>query len=201
MYLPRPFVLASLPFLTYCASPPNIGQLATDLPGLNRYITTHNAAGKAVIQSSAPAQWLPLANNTAAFDVVYTTSTFPVNMKNDADILAHSQLYSKGPVPLALPGGTVCRIIDLAPGSVPLMHRTQSLDYGVVLEGDVEMQLDGGEKKSLGRGDVAVMRGTEHAWKNTGKGWCRIFFVLVGAEKVDIGGRLLEEDVPPIAGL
>ena len=66
-------------------------------------------------------------------------------------------------------GGTVCRIVDFGPNTQPVMHRTQSLDYGVVLEGEVEMQLDSGESRILKRGDVAVQRGTNHAWKNVTK--------------------------------
>jgi len=46
------------------------------------------------------------------------------------------------------------------------MHRTVSLDYGIVLEGDVELVLDSGEKRAMKQGDVAIQRGTNHAWRN-----------------------------------
>lgn len=59
------------------------------------------------------------------------------------------------------------------------MHRTQSLDYGVVIEGEVEMVLDDGVSTVMGRGDVAVQRGTSHGWRNVSKTeWARMFFVL-----------------------
>ena len=76
------------------------------------------------------------------------------------------------------------------------MHRTQSLDYGVVLEGEMEMILDSGEKRIMGRGDLAVQRGTNHAWRNTSDTqWARMFFVLQAAEKVMVDGKELGEDL------
>lgn len=76
------------------------------------------------------------------------------------------------------------------------MHRTQSLDYGIVLEGEVEMWLDDGTKQVMRRGDVAVQRGTSHGWRNTSETeWCRMFFVLQDCQKVEVGGKSLGEDV------
>lgn len=71
------------------------------------------------------------------------------------------------------------------------MHRTQSLDYGLVVEGEVEMELDDGVKVTLRRGDVAVQRGTIHGWRNVSPngGWARMFFVLQDlGGKVQVGG-------------
>ncbi len=76
------------------------------------------------------------------------------------------------------------------------MHRTQSLDYGIVLEGEVEMWLDDGTKQVMRRGDVAVQRGTSHGWRNTSATeWGRMFFVLQECERVEVGGKSLGEDV------
>ena len=76
------------------------------------------------------------------------------------------------------------------------MHRTQSLDYGIVLEGEVEMWLDDGTKQVMRRGDVAVQRGTSHGWRNTSETeWGRMFFVLQDCGKVEVGGKELGEDV------
>lgn len=76
------------------------------------------------------------------------------------------------------------------------MHRTQSLDYGVVLEGEIEMELDGGEITLLKRGDVAVQRGTMHAWRNPSKkDWARMLFVLQDCEPLVVGGEKLMEEL------
>lgn len=62
------------------------------------------------------------------------------------------------------------------------MHKTVSLDYGVVLEGPVELVLDSGETQMMYRGDVCVQRATNHAWRNPNDHWARMMYVLVAAE-------------------
>ena len=77
------------------------------------------------------------------------------------------------------------------------MHRTESIDYGVVLEGTIELVLDSGETRVMRRGDVCVQRGTMHAWKNISQNneWARMMFVLVSADKVVVGGKELAESL------
>lgn len=60
----------------------------------------------------------------------------------------------------------------------PLMHRTESIDYGIVLEGEITLILDN-QETVVRAGDIVVQRGTNHAWANRGKGVCRIAFILV----------------------
>ena len=179
--------------------PQNETQVSTGLPGLHRHITGHDQNGKAIVHASDPALWSPLFNNAMAFNVGYTTSQFPPQMSGDADVTAHQKVMSQGNIGLTNPNGTVCRFVDFGPGSIapePLMHRTQSLDYGVVIEGEVEMILDSGETRIMGRGDLAVQRGTNHAWRNTSDTeWARMMFVLQASEKVMVNGKELGEDV------
>lgn len=182
-------------------SPPtmatNTNQIST-LPQPIRYVTTHDeATGKAIVQSAEPAQWSALDNNEMGFSVPFTTSQWPISMTNDTDIKQHDQLMDSGKLGLVNPGGSVFRIVDFAPGGQPLMHRTVSLDYGVIIEGEIEMQLDSGEKRRLKRGDVTVQRGTMHAWRNVSdKEWARMMFVLLSSEQVEVGGKKLEENLP-----
>lgn len=75
------------------------------------------------------------------------------------------------------------------------MHRTTSLDYGVVLEGLLECHLDSGEVKRMERGDVCVQRATNHAWKNVGEGWARMMFVLLPSEAPVVGEKTLGTDL------
>ena len=70
----------------------------------------------------------------------------------------------------------------------PLMHRTQSIDYGIVIEGEMTLVLDA-EETRLRRGDVVIQRGTNHAWANRSDRTCRMLFVLVdGKFDADILG-------------
>lgn len=173
----------------------NPGQISP-LRGVTRHITGHDASGNAVIQSSSPGQWRLYEENAMAFNVVYTTSQFPADLNNDADLRAHENVMQSGQLGLVNPHGTVCRIVDFAPNSRALVHRTQSLDYGIVLEGEIEMVLDVGDPVFMKRGDVAVQRATMHGWRNPSEtGWARMVFVLQDCQKLTIGGKEMKEDL------
>jgi hypothetical protein len=96
------------------------------------------------------------------FNQIYT-NPFPADLSNDADIAFHDEKISSGNLGLVAKSGTVCRMVDFSPEYVCLMHRTQSLDFGIVVEGEVDMLLDDGSSTRLKRGDVAVQRATMHA--------------------------------------
>jgi quercetin dioxygenase-like cupin family protein len=82
------------------------------------------------------------------------------------------------------------------------MHRTVSLDYGIVLEGEVELILDSGEKRVMQRGDIAVQRGTMHAWRNMSKDkWARMIYVLTSSKPLEVGGQNLGEDLETMKGV
>lgn len=128
------------------------------------------------------------------FMLLYTTDTFPMVMKDDRDIQKYNSYISNAPA-LTISGGTVLRTVDFAPGYISPMHRTVSCDFGVVLEGEVELVLDSGEARVMKRGDVAVQRGTNHAWRNTSETeWARMIYVLQAAEPVKIQNKPLAED-------
>lgn len=77
-----------------------------------------------------------------------------------------------------------------------VMHRTQSLDFGIVVEGEVEMMLDDGSRTRLGRGDIAVQRATMHAWRNPSPdSWARMVFVLQDTKPLVVGGQRLGEEL------
>lgn len=156
-------------------------------------VTTHREDGNAIIHSAENVKWQGLRNDSVVFNLQYTTSEFPSQMNNEIDIEDHAKVVEAGPG-LVNKGGSVCRTVDFSPDNEPIMHRTKSLDYGVVLEGEMEMILDSGESKILKRGDVAVQRGTNHAWKNTSKTeWARMMFVLLDSVPLYVGGVEMTE--------
>lgn len=79
----------------------------------------------------------------------------PVYMTSDADIAAHSAQVASPPV-VVVPGGTAAMFVDIKPGASTAMHRTVSLDYGTVIEGEVELELDDGEVRRVRKGDLVV---------------------------------------------
>ena len=96
---------------------------------------------------------------------------------------------------ITVKNGTVCRMIDFAPGGVSPMHRVQSLDYAVVIEGVFKMVLDSGEERIMQRGDIAVQRSTSHRWINvTGNGLlpARILFVLLDVKDLNVAGTKVD---------
>ena len=190
------FLLSTRKFSLGFSMAESVGPL-NNLPEVKTYLTGHDEkTGKANIQSARPAHWQSYENDLMGFNVVYTTSEFPASLAENRDIASHDKLMSSGKLGLVNRNGTVCRHVDFAPGLRPIMHRTQSLDYGIVLEGTIEMVLDSGETQVMHRGDVAVQRATMHAWRNPSKTeWCRMIFVLQDCEKVVVGGEALKESL------
>jgi quercetin dioxygenase-like cupin family protein len=154
-----------------------------------RIVTGHDRAGHSIILSDDSLEPQPIPSGDAAFQLVWTTPTVPVDMNNGDD----------GPTPagLTLNGGSVIRIVDMLPGRSSPMHRSFSIDYGVVLSGELELELDGGETVALSAGDIVVQRGTTHLWRNPSSDRvCRIAFVLIEAKPIVVDGRVLEEVHP-----
>ena len=174
--------------------PPTEGQLSKELPGITAFITGHKpSSGDTTIQERRPAVWRPIDNARMGFNEAYTTSEFPANLNNDADIAMYDE-RRKGGMGIVNPRGTVLRYVDFAPGFESMMHRTRSLDYGIVLEGSIELVLDSGEKQLLQRGDCCIQRGTNHAWRNpSDTEWTRVVYILQDCQGVDVGGEKLKE--------
>ena len=88
------------------------------------------------------------------------------------------------------PDGTIFRIVHYEPGVAPRKHRTETIDYAVVISGEIEMHLDDAVVK-LRAGDTLVQQATLHDWVNSGTVPCVIAFVLVPAKPVEMNGKVL----------
>ena len=86
--------------------------------------------------------------------------------------------------------GTIFRIVHYAPGVAPRKHRTETIDYAVVIAGEIDMQLDD-SVVHLRAGDVLVQQATLHDWVNTGAEPCVIAFVLMPAKPAEVSGKVL----------
>ena len=155
----------------------------------NRVVTTHDPAGLSVIHSVDSLTPTPVSPD-AAFSLVWTTAAVPAD--NQSDLTGSDAAAGK-----TLKGGSVLRIVDMMPGKQSPMHRSFSIDYGIVLSGVLELELDGGAVQSLKAGDIVVQRGTNHLWRNPSSDTvCRIAFILIEAAPVVIDGAVLEEIHP-----
>ncbi|GAM86958.1 hypothetical protein ANO11243_049790 [Dothideomycetidae sp. 11243] len=176
--------------------------LDNGLPAINRFITDHDDKAAAVFSEQIPEalEWQELPDG-ARFCLGYATNKFPVPMNEGKDTSVYENYLENKPG-VMIPGGSVLRLVDMRPGALSPMHRTVSLDYGVVLEGEVELVLDSGEVRLMRRGDIAIQRGTNHAWRNASKTeWARMLYVLQEAEPIRIGGKALDEDYGGIPGV
>ena len=160
------------------------------LPPVRRIVTGHDAQGRSVIRSDQSFETQNIPRGDAAFALLWTTATVPADNNDDID----GRDRDAG---LTIHRGSVIRIVDMLPGGASPMHRTNSIDYGIVLAGEVELELDDGVKTLLRQGDVVVQRGTMHLWRNPSEHeTCRIAFVLTEAAPYLHEGAPLEEVQP-----
>ena len=174
-------------------------------PPIHRVVTGHDARGKAIVTSEGG---LPNVVEIAAipgtvFHEVWSTAGTPAPVDNGSDpslgtlmlpppkhgtrirfvdippdtaeFLAHGA--SKMQAAFAEIGDAAASTVQ-AHSPHPLMHRTESVDYGIVIDGELTLVLDDSEV-ALKPGSVVVQRGTNHAWANRSGRVCRMLFVLV----------------------
>lgn len=167
-----------------------------------RIITGHDAAGKAIVVADGAAP------NTKVRQVTGLTSTLLwVSEATPADISSPAETTVREMGVAPPDGGSVLRIVDFPPEAKgadkidnaamkkemgldhggkparhPFMHRTRSIDYAIVLDGEIDMLLDDSEVH-LQAGDVLIQLGTNHAWVNNSDKPCRIAFVLIDAKE------------------
>jgi len=150
---------------------------------IRRVVTGHDAAGKAIVKIDEIAKNVVSSRPGQAATVLWTTQGLPVDNDGQDDQSTRSVSTSEG-------DGTVFRVVCYGPGVTPRNHRTDSIDYAVVIQGEIDMQLDD-SVVHLKAGDLLVQRGTIHNWVNNGKEDCIIAFVLIGARAVTAGGKTL----------
>jgi quercetin dioxygenase-like cupin family protein len=150
---------------------------------IRRVVTGHDANGKACVSIDQQVSNIAPLREGATASVIWTTEGFPVDNDAPGD-------GAERKVATAHPNGTVFRVIEYAPGVTPRNHRTDSIDYAVVLSGEIDMDLDGSEVH-LKAGDVLVQRGTIHNWINRSAEPCVIAFVLIASRPVQTADHTL----------
>ena len=165
-----------------------------------RIVTGHDMSGKAVALFDGTVEAHQRTPGGNAITMLWVTSESPVDVSGSAD---RTSIKVGVPPP---PNGSIFRIVDFPPtkpgtghvdhhkilvgmGIDPATqgymrhattHRTRSIDYAIVLEGEIDMLMDDTEVH-MKAGDVLVQQGTNHAWVNNGSKPCRIAFILIDA--------------------
>jgi quercetin dioxygenase-like cupin family protein len=154
---------------------------------IRRVVTGHNETGRAKVEIDEMATNVISNRPGASSCVVWSTKGFPVDNDGFAD-------PTKASFKTTVDNGTVFRIVRYEPGVTPRNHRTDSIDYAVVISGAIEMELDDGVIVKLKAGDVLVQRGTIHNWVNRGTEPCVVAFVLISAKPVTANGKPLNAE-------
>ncbi|KAH8804714.1 cupin 2 domain-containing protein [Xylogone sp. PMI_703] len=160
----------------------------TTVPAPRAVITSHDSAGTSIIGSDSILPFSqPFGPGTSVFTTAHIAPAVPAS---NTSPLPSSALAG---IPRPPEKGAVFCTTDIAPGGASPMHRTVSLDYCVILKGEIVLKLDGGEEVVLKEGDYIVQRGTMHAWINKSNEWCRVLCIMLAAEKVKReDGKILE---------
>jgi len=171
---------------------------------IRRVVTTVDKDGKAVVLfDGANPHKVVRPNRSVTSRLVWVTDQTPADISGTQDRAA----VEIGIGPPA--GGSVFRVIDIPPTPPdieklgadylhkqigdhapkkglpprhPLMHRTRTIDYAIIMQGEIDMLLDDTEIH-LKAGDVLIQQGTNHAWVNRGTQPCRIAFVLIDSKE------------------
>jgi quercetin dioxygenase-like cupin family protein len=150
---------------------------------IRRVVTSHDDKGKAIVAIDEVSRDVVSFRPGATVANIWSTVGFPVDNNGLKDTAKEISGTTRA-------GGTVFRVIAFAPGVAPRNHRTDSIDYAIVLAGEIDMTLDD-QVVTLRAGDVLVQRGTIHNWINRGAVPCVIAFVLIDAKPVEHDGKPL----------
>ena len=176
-----------------------------------RIVTGHDSAGKAIIQSDAPPTRVQVIGAGPTFYEVWNTRETPASIDRASGEPFEAKLSLAPPkngtrirvldIP---PDAPELSAVDSAQAQAhfaeigaagasthtgsasrhPHMHRTETVDYGIVIEGEITLLVDEGETL-VRAGDIVVQRGTNHAWANRSGRTCRIAFILIDGQFTD----------------
>ncbi|KAH7235875.1 hypothetical protein BKA59DRAFT_516400 [Fusarium tricinctum] len=152
--------------------------------------TTHSKDGTSIFAPETLVEpFQPFGPQGSGFNIFDVRQSVPVDNTDTVQSFANT-------LPRCPPQGTLFCMTQIQPGGKAPMHRTKSLDYAVVLSGEIVLGLDGGEEKTVGQGQIIVQQGVNHSWENRGEVTCQIIFVMIGAETLTReDGTALEETV------
>jgi quercetin dioxygenase-like cupin family protein len=163
---------------------------------VRRIVTGHDANGKAIVQTDERLSGVSRSGRTGIQGCeIWSTNRMPAD-NSDAAEAAQRAGFVKRYNYVGSGQGSVVRITEFAPGSPKFMHRTETVDYAILLSGECDLEMDDGVTVHLTQGDVVVQRGTMHAWVNTGTQPCVFAFILIDAEPASVAGQSLRTHYP-----
>ena len=163
---------------------------------VRRIVTGHNASGKAIVKTD---ERLSAVSRGVGANIsgceIWSTDRMPVDNSAAAGA-AQRAGFVKQYNYVGDGQGTTFRINEFAPGNARFRHRTETLDYAIVLSGEIDLEFDSGEVVHLKPGDVVVQRGTMHTWVNKGSVPAVTAFILIDAKPVEVNGEEMRTVFP-----
>ena len=139
---------------------------------VRRVVTGHNKEGKSLVKSDSAVEAIP-GRPGFSFFPLWATRNLPAELTEEDP--------NTWEIGTSLAGGSVFRLGRYEPGGSARWHRTDSIDYAIVVSGEMWMQLDK-EEVHLKAGDVVIQRGTIHNWVNRGPEPWVMLFVLIATK-------------------
>lgn len=140
---------------------------------IRRVVTGHDENGKAIVKWDTKIESVSGRPGFSRADIWATKQLPPVLTDEDPATWELGTTIAEG---------SVFRIIQFDPGVAGRQHTTQSIDYALVLSGEIDMELEEGDEIHLNAGDVLIQRATIHNWFNRSDKPCVIAFILIGLE-------------------
>lgn len=152
-------------------------------PPIRRVVTGHGPGNVAKALIDGPATNVKHPGGAIASTLMWSTAAMPTSIALGETVEDEgARILGSAPPE----NGTRFTVMDFPPGNPPVMHRTETLDYVIVLEGEIDMDMDD-SSVHLRAGDVLIQRGTNHSWVNRSGARCRLAVVLVDAQPLGIG--------------
>lgn len=154
---------------------------------IRRLVTGHTKEGQAIFIDDQEFETNLIPTGDARMSLMWTTAEVPADLNDETE----GRLREAD---TTLRGGSVIRVVDMLPGAQSPFHRSASIDYGIVISGKIELELEKGEKRTIEEGGIIVQRGTVHLWRNPSDSEiCRIVFILTEAKPFKVNGKPLED--------
>ena len=168
---------------------------------VRRVVAGHDSTGKSIILTDEVlnAASRGQGNNIDGCEI-WSTDRMPVDNGAVAEPLQRAGQVKRDIDPhnnyVRTGGGSVIRIIEWKPGHSRFTHRTETVDYVVILSGEIDLELDENEIVHLKQGDVVVQRGNMHTWTNKGIVSAVMAAVLIDATPFEADGKTLRTHYP-----
>ena len=130
---------------------------------VRRIVTGHDSAGKAIVATDEQMTGSSAAGRGGISRCeIWSADKMPVD-NSEAAAVAQRKGFVVRHNYVGSGQGSVCRVVEFAPGPEKFMHRTETVDYAILLSGECDLELDDGKTVHLKQGDIVVQRGTMHA--------------------------------------